>query len=130
MSLGVNQVATHPIAKTPLPPRYPPNPLVDKAHEWLGGPQFGPRLTPAQKNRMKRYGEKRDGRRCMGCGKPVEDILKLTVHHVDGNPGNNYSDNVLIMEWECNNAAQHGTIPPTGILGSPVSSLPTSPPKQ
>ncbi len=72
-----------------------------KERTWLGG--RGPRLTPSQKRRIRDHCLKRDGDRCMICGK-LEDLVmgKFEIDHIDSNAGNHYSDNLRLCHHACN----------------------------
>ncbi|MGD0330229.1 MAG: HNH endonuclease [Nitrososphaeria archaeon] len=68
---------------------------------WLGG--RGTRLTPAQKRRIKDFCIKRDGSRCMICGREEKDAWNnLQIDHKDGNAGNHLASNLQLAHQRCN----------------------------
>ena len=92
-------------------PDYPANPMIDPQHVWIGGPSGTSYLTSSQKRRIKSYCASRDGLKCMYCKQHDESLRFMTVHHVDRNTGNNYSDNLQNLHWDCNIDARYGKVP-------------------
>lgn len=70
-----------------------------EADVWLGG--RGPRLTPSQRRRIREFCIKRDGTRCMICGRDA-DLASLEIDHKDGNAGNNLASNLQLVHHSCN----------------------------
>lgn len=66
---------------------------------WLGG--RGPRLTPAQKRRIREYCLNRDGSKCMICTRDAERQT-LEIDHIDGNASNHWSWNLRLVHHSCN----------------------------
>lgn len=89
-------------------PDYPPNPGVDQQHAWLGGPKGSSYRTEAQSRRIKEYCSRRDGAKCVWCGRVEDDLRFFEVHHVALPVSNNYSDNVQLMHPQCNKDARWG----------------------
>lgn len=84
----------------------PVNPLLDKAHVWLGGLKQTNYRTPGQTRRIKAYCLHRDGYKCMYCLLPAQEY-ELQVHHVRDAQGrtniqNQWSDWVQLFHPDCN----------------------------
>lgn len=69
---------------------------------WLGG--RGTRLTPAQKRRIKEYCLKRDGPKCMICGRDemADPRTNLEIDHKDDNASNHFASNLQLAHHVCN----------------------------
>lgn len=75
-------------------------PIERNDDPWLGG--RGPRLTPAQKKRIRGECLIRDGLNCMICGQAVDAEKDLEIDHVDGNAANHLRSNLQLVHHGCN----------------------------
>ena len=106
-----------------------------EANLWLGG--RGARLTPSQKKRIREFCLKRDGIKCMLCGREV-DALSLEIDHKDGNAANHFASNLQLVHHSCNSREWNRTSLSVqqasdqckrekGVLAPHVTREPTSP---
>lgn len=79
-----------------------PTPLREEEQDtWLGGRSS--RLTQPQKKRIKEFCLKRDGEKCMLCGKEVNDPwIELQIHHKDGLAHLHWASNLELAHASCN----------------------------
>ena len=69
---------------------------------WLGGISFEPYTTEFNKQ-LKELIRLRDGYKCQKCGcSEIENIRKLSIHHVDYNKKNCLPENLITLCIGCN----------------------------
>ena len=83
---------------------------------WLGG--HGARLTQYQKKRIREFCVKRDGLKCMLCGRKEKDLTKLQIDHIDGQSHIHWDYNLQLAHRECNSRAYHKNKFKKGTLSS------------
>ena len=94
----------------------PPQLEEGKQYIWLGG--TGPRLTDAQKKRIRVYCVNRDGPKCMICGRDA-DTLHLEIDHINGDACNNSAANLRLAHHSCNSRAWNRSIAVQKLSGQP-----------
>lgn len=78
------------------------NRLGENAPSWRGGLSFEP-YTPEFNRQLKELIRQRDGYKCQLCGMPeIENIKKLTVHHIDYVKKNCLPSNLTALCRSCN----------------------------
>ena len=73
----------------------------DKNGNWKGGLSFLPYGSDFNL-KLKEQIKKRDNYRCQFCGKGLEELNYLTVHHIDYNKMNNNQENLITLCSGCN----------------------------
>lgn len=73
-----------------------------KSHLWQGGTSFEP-YTVEFNRQLKELIRQRDGYRCQLCGMPeIENIKKLSIHHIDYIKKNCLPNNLITLCNRCN----------------------------
>ena len=76
--------------------------LGEKAPNWKGGKSFEP-YTPEFNRQLKELIRQRDDYKCQKCGMPeIENIEKLSIHHIDYNKENCLPNNLIALCKICN----------------------------
>ncbi len=65
------------------------------------------RLTPTQKKRIKEYLIKRDGLKCMICGREEKYVDNLEIDHINGNASDHRGENLQLAHHRCNAVEYH-----------------------
>lgn len=76
--------------------------LGENNPNWIDGRSFEPYSFEFNRQ-LKELIRRRDGYKCQLCGMPeIENIEKLSIHHIDYNKENNLPDNLITLCKSCN----------------------------